>query len=377
MKKTIRFWIIALLIVAGITDGYSQAKDIIYAGTNSTRGSKGIYVLELDRSSGKLTEIQTVGGGSSPNFLVVSPDRKTLYAAYSTGTLPEGGGSVMSFRINPSNGHLTKINEQSSEGRGPAHVSIDPKGRFVYISNYGEGNLSVYPVNNDGSLAKASDVVQHSGSSIVQGRQEAPHVHSVVPSADGKFIYVSDLGIDKIMIYEVQNNGKLKPAVVPFAQNTPGSGPRHFAIHPNGNFAYSAEELSSTVASFTVNKATGALSPLERVNMLPDGFTERNSAADIHFSPDGKSLYASNRGHESLVIYAVDARTGKMEVVGHQNTGGKHPRNFMVDKKGEFVLTANRDTDNAVVFRRDKSTGKLSSSGEELTIPAVICLVQL
>lgn len=377
MKKIISSWITAVLLLAGTGQAFAQGKEIIYAGTNSLRGSKGIYVLDYDRASAKLSEIQTVDGGSSPNFLTVSPDRKFLYAAYSTGTLNDGNGSVMSFKIDPASGKLSKINEQSSEGRGPAHVSIDPKGRYVYISNYGAGSLVVYPVNKDGSLEKASDVIQHTGSSIVQGRQEAPHVHSAIPSADGRFLYVSDLGIDKIMIYEVQENGKLKPAATPYGQNTAGAGPRHFAIHPNGNFAYSAEELTSTVASFKRDQKTGSLSPLERVPMLPEGFTGNNSAADIHFSPDGKFLYASNRGHESLAIYAVNANTGKLTLVGHENTGGKHPRNFMIDKKGEFALTANRDTDNVVVFKRDKSSGKLQPAGEEANIPAVICVVQL
>lgn len=179
------------------------------------------------------------------------------------------------------------------------------------------------------------------------------------------------------MIYQVQKGGKLLPAKVPFAQNTPGAGPRHFAIHPNGKYAYSAEELSSTVASFNIDNATGALSPLERLSMLPEGFTAQSSAANIHFSSDGKFLYASNREHESLVIYAVDPKSGKMSLVGHENTGGKHPRNFMIDKRGEYVLTANQNTDNIVVFKRDKETGKLVPTGEQVMVPAVLCLVQL
>ena len=162
-----------------------------------------------------------------------------------------------------------------------------------------------------------------------------------------------------------------------FVTSTPGSGPRHLTIHPNGKFAYSAEEISSTVASFQVDKRTGELRPLERVNMTPKDFTERNSAADIHFSPDGEFLYASNRGHESLVIYKVDAETGRLLLVGHQDTGGKHPRNFMIDKDGEYALTANQNTDNIVVFRRDKQSGKLIPSGNQVTVPAVTCLIQL
>ena len=375
MKRVIYLVVFISLIFVGSIS--SQTTDIIYAGTNSLRGSKGIYVLKFDRQQLKFKEIQTIGGGESPNFIALGTDKKHLYVAYSKGTLSDGKGSVMSFTIDPKTGMLNKLNEQSSEGVGPAHVSVDPRGRFVYVSNYGGGNLAIYPVNQDGSLNKASDIIQHSGKSIVTARQQAPHVHSAIPSADGKFIYVSDLGTDKIMIYEVKDTGKLLPASVPFASSTPGSGPRHLAIHPNGNFAYSAEELTSTVAAYGVNKTTGELKPLERVNMLPEGFTDRSSAADIHFSPDGKFLYASNRGHESLVIFAVDPKNGKLTFVGHENTGGKHPRNFMIDKKGEYALTANRDTDNIVVFKRDKKTGKIMPAGEQVMVPAVIALQQL
>ena len=355
----------------------AQTRDIIYAGTSSTRGSKGIYVFEFDRIQGKMIELQTVTEGSSPGFMALSPDRKMIYSIYGKGTLPDGNGSVMAFKIDRITGLLTKVNEQSAGGKGPAHISVDPKGRFAYVSNYGDGTLSVLPINKDGSLAKASDFIKHSGSSVVVGRQEGSHIHSAIPSADGRFLYVSDLGIDKIMIYKVGENGKLTPADVPFSISSSGSGPRHFTIHPNGKFAYSAEEISSTVASFRVNKKNGALNPIERLDMLPKGFTERNSAADIHFSPDGKFLYASNRGHESLVIYKANSRNGKLTLVGHEGTGGKHPRNFMIDKNGEFALTGNQNTDNIVIFKRDKQTGKLMPTGDQAMVPAVTCLIQL
>lgn len=378
MRKIFILFIAVILYVSGNEVLFAQtAKDIFYAGSSSSRGSKGIYVFEFDRKEGKLKELQTVTEGTSPGFLAISPDKKYLYSIYGKGTRTDGNGSVMSFKIDPSTGFLTKLNEQSSEGRGPAHISIDPKGRFAYVSNYGDGTIAVLPINKDGTLAKASDFIQHKGSSIVKGRQEGPHVHSAIPSDNGKYIYVSDLGIDKIMIYEVQNDGKLRPAIIPFAQNTPGSGPRHFTIHPNENFAYSAEELSSTIASFRVDKKTGALSSLERVNMLPEGFTESNTAADIHFSKDGKFLYASNRGHESLVIFRIDPKNGKMSLVGHENTGGKHPRNFMIDKRGEFAFTTNQNSDNIVVYNRDIETGKLTPNGEQAIVPGVSCLLQL
>lgn len=273
---------------------------------------------------------------------------------------------------------LQLINEQSVEGRGTAHVSVDPLGKFAYVSNYSEGNLSVFSIHENGSLSETADVVRHEGSSVNERRQNSPHVHSIIPSTDGKFIYVSDLGTDQIMIYEVnRTTGELSPAKVPYVENTPGAGPRHFAIHPDGNFAYSAEELSSTVAVFSVDQNSGALDEIQRVTMLPEDFEGNNSAADIHLSPDGRFLYASNRGHDSVVIYRVDADTGNLTLTGHEPTRGGHPRNFMMDQRGEYVLVSNRDDDNVVVFNRDQETGQLTYSGEEVSVPMAVCVTQL
>ncbi len=357
----------------------AQTREVFYAGTYSERGSKGIYVYRFDRSQGKLTEIQTVTEGKSPNFLVVHPNKKYLYAVYNEGKQKvDKQGSVAAFKIDQATGFLTMINESPSQGSGPAHVSADPKGRFLYVSNYGEGNFSVYRVNPDGGIGAVTDVIKHTGSGGNPQRQSAPHVHSVIPSRDGKFIYVSDLGIDKVMIYEVDDKtGKVSPGKSPYGANASGSGPRHFTIHPNGKFGFSAEELTSTVASFKIDQLTGALTPIERVSMLPDEFKEKSSAADIHLSPDGKFLYASNRGHESLVIYAVNASTGKLTFVAHENTRGRHPRNFCIDSRGQFVFVANRDTDNITIFSRDARSGKLKYTGTETQTPAVVCIEQL
>lgn len=369
---------LTVLLSLKSTVSLAQPKEILYAGTYSDRGSKGIYVYQFNRADGKLTELQTVTEGKSPNYLELHPNKKYLYAVYNEGLQKvDQNGRVMSFKIDPATGFLTKLNEISSNGRGPAHVSVDPKGRFVYVANYGEGNFSVYRIAPDGSLGEVTDTIRHTGKGADTSRQKGPHVHSIIPSEDGKFIYVSDLGIDKVMIYEVDDKtGKVTPGKMPFGSNPPGSGPRHFAIHPNGQFAYSAEEMSSTVSSFKRDPSTGALTGLDRKSMLPADFKEVNSAADIHFSPDGKFLYASNRGHQSLVIYSIDAATGKMTLVGNEDTHGKHPRNFCMDSKGQYVFVANRDTDNISVFKRDANTGKLVYTSETST-PMVVCIKQL
>jgi|SRR5690625_34036 len=372
--------LIILVIFSGFM-GCSQdrlQKEIIYAGTFEGRGSEGLYVYEFDHETGKMEHIQTVSDRTGPNFQALHPEGHALYSV-SNDVYPgsTGHGTITAYGIDSETGLLTLINEQSVEGRGPAHVSVDPLGRFVYVSNYSEGNLSVFGLDEGGSLSEAVQVIQHEGSSINERRQNAPHVHSAVPSADGRFIYVSDLGLDKILIYQINDaTGQLTSAQTAYAENTPGSGPRHFALHPSGQYAYSAEELSSTVAVFEVNQDNGGLDQIQRISMLPEGYEGNNSAADIHLSPDGEFVYASNRGHDSIVIYKVDGGTGMLEIVGHEDTRGGHPRNFLMDRNGDFVFVANRDDDNVVIFARNRDTGELEYTGEQIHVPMPVCLTQ-
>ncbi len=372
--RTLLFVILAIMT----TQPHASAQDLLYVGTYSDRGSQGIYVLEFDRKTGKLSERQTLEDKDSPSFLTIHPNGKYLYAVYREGKdANDQHGTVTAFAIDPKDGRLSKLNERSSEGAGPCHVSVDPQGQLVYVSNYGEGNLAVYPIGTDGKLGEASDVVQHSGGSVNPDRQQEPHMHSIIPSESGDLIYASDLGIDKIMLYQPdRSSSKLSAATPPFATSTPGAGPRHFALHPSGKFAFSIEELSSTTAAYAVQES-GSLKPVDRATTLPKGASaDGNSTADIHVSPDGKFVYASNRGHDSIVIYAVDTNSGKLTYVGNEPAGGKHPRNFCMDDRGEFVWVANRDTDNVVVFSRDAVTGKLTPTGNEIKVPAVVCVQQ-
>jgi len=364
MKRTILSFI--LLLTAMTAFAQKPKKEILYLGTYTQKG-EGIYVYEFDRSNYSFKELQVLTSKTSPSFLEFHPNKKYLYAAN------EGNSTVSAYAIDQASGKLTALNSQPSQGSGPCHVSVDPKGRFIYLSNYGSGDLAVYKLNPDGSIGTLADTIQDKGRA-----GQKPHMHSIIPSADGKYIYASDLGIDKIMVYSVDpQTSKLTPGSVPHAEVKAGDGPRHFAIHPNGNFGYSACELASVVNSFKIVKGSGALVPFERVTMLPSDFTGKSYAADIHFSPDGKFLYASNRGHESLAIYAVDAKTGKLTVAGHADTHGKHPRNFLIDAKGEFAIVTNRDNDNAVFFKRDAATGQLTYTGKEISAPTPVCVKQL
>jgi 6-phosphogluconolactonase len=376
--KRFTFVLLAYFSVICSSIGQQMPADIMYAGTSPGHGSKGIYVFQFDRAKAHLTELQTVTEKINPNFLAVSPNKKILYAVYREGLTKEDttGGTVMSFKIDPSTGHLTKLNEQSTMGKGPAHVSVDPKGRFAYVANYGGGNFAIYPINKDGSLGKAKQMIQLEGHGTNPERQESPHVHSVFPSADGRFIYVSSLGLDKIFIYKVGKKGDLTPATMAFEKSADGSGPRHFAFHPNGKFAFSVEEITSTVASFKRDEKTGALTPLERFNMVPGDFTARTSGADLHLSPDGKFLYVSVRGLNNIAIYSVNADNGKLTFVAREDTRGDHPRNFCMDKKGEYVYVANMRSDNIVYFKRDPVKGTLTYAGED-QVPSVACIIQL
>ena len=369
-----------LLLISAVALAQPSSQDILYVGTYADRGSQGIYVLAFDRTTGTLAERQTIQGKESPSFLAIHPNGKYLYAVYREGkNAQDKNGTVTAFAIDPKNGKLRKINEQSSEGPGPCHVSIDPAGKLAYVSNYSGGSLAAYPIGPDGRLGEASEMIQHTGGSVNPNRQQEPHMHSIIPSADGNIVYASDLGTDKIMMYRPdRSSGELSPAEPPFATSTPGAGPRHFALHPSGSWAFSIEELSSTIASYRVDKGSGAMSLVDRATTLPKGASaEGNSTADIHVSPDGKFVYGSNRGHNSIVIYAIDTDTGKLTYVGNESTRGERPRNFCMDQQGEFIWVANRDTDNVVVFRRDADSGKLTYSGNEIKVPAAVCIQQL
>jgi 6-phosphogluconolactonase len=376
--------IAAVVIVFAILSGFggclqNETKELIIAGTFDGEGSEGLYVFSFDRENLSFELLQTISDRLAPSFQTVHPKMPVVYSA-SRSPISEQNDhqTIGAYRVDKVTGMLSLINEQSVMGISPAHVSVDPLGSFVYVSNYSSGNVSMFPILDDGGLDAASDVVQHRGSSIHPTRQQTAHAHAADPSSDGRFVYVSDLGLDKIMIYEVDRRQKtLSPASTPWFENTPGAGPRHLSFSPDGSYAYSAEELSSTIAVLRVDKNTGALQQVQRVSMLPDDFHGSNTAADIHVSPDGKFLYASNRGHESIVIFSIDESTGELNLAGHEPTIGQHPRNFMIDESGELVFVANRDSNHILVFHRDPLTGALNYTGIELIVPMAVCVTQM
>lgn len=378
MKVFISIAILSLFVFS--TFAQNAMKEILYVGTYSDVASKGVYVLEIDRASQTSKIIQTVHDKKNPTFLTVHPSQRFLYVAYREGAdEADKNGTIAAYQIDQDTGEISFLNSFSSMGASPCHVSVDPSGRMLFVSNYQGGNLSAFRINSDGSLAGDPEFIQHDGKSVDPQRQKAPYMHSMIPFRDGKFVYASNLGTDKIMIYQVNaETGKLTPADVSFVRSQAGAGPRHFVIHPTRNFAYSVEELSNTVAIYQVNEQEGGLSPFGRVNMLSDKMqSERNSAADIRVSKDGRFLYASNRGQDNLVIYQIDQQSGLLSLVGHQPTGGRHPRNFKIDNHGELIFVANMDNDNVVVFSQDTSSGRLRPAGWEISIPRAVCVEQI
>lgn len=351
-------------------------KEILYAGTFSVRGSQGIYVLSFDRAKRSLKLLQTVPSLESPSYLAVHPSGRFLYSVNrGKADITDNGGSVTAYGIDPKSGKLNGLNHRPSYGNDPCHIAIDKTGQYAFISNYSEGNLIVLPLFDDGVIGSPSDAKKYVGNSVNTPRQESPHIHSAVISPDNRFLYASDLGTDKIYIYEFNSSsGTLTPAKTPEVSVNPGSGPRHFTIHPNGKFAYLSEELTSSVCAFSINRITGELSILQdTVRSLPEGFKTSNSSADIHTDTKGQYLYMSNRGLNAISIFSVSP-AGTINLIGQQDTQGEIPRNFLVDPKGEFIFVANQDTDTIVMFRINAKNGKLTPIGKPVAVPSPVCL---
>jgi len=354
----------------------------VYIGTY-TQGnsqSEGIYVYQFDPSTGSLSPVSTVKGIENPSFLKVSPKGGFLYAVSEVFEAQgKPGGELRAYSIDRQNGALSHLNSQSTHGACPCHVNVDQAEQYAMVSNYMGGNIAILPLKKDGSLRPASDVVQHRGCSNVNPeRQEGPHAHSVTMSPDNKFVIAADLGQDMLRTYKLDiEEGKLLSVEENRVLTTPGAGPRHMDFHPDGRYVFLVNELENSIISYKYHKETGALKMLSTVSTLPDEFQGESIAADIHVHPNGKFLYASNRGHDSLVIFSIDENTGELKVLGFQSTRGEHPRNFCIDPGGSFLLAANKDSNNIVTFEIDKATGFLWPKGQAVHVPQPVCLAFL
>jgi 6-phosphogluconolactonase len=362
--------------VAAAEQAQRPEKLWVYIGTYTQRGSKGIYRFELDLASGKLTPRGLAAATKDPSFIAIHPSRRFLYAVGETGGL--GGkpaGTVSAFAIDAESGKLTLLNQQSSGGPGPCYVVTDKKGKHVLVANYEGGSVSVLPIRKDGRLGKATAFQQHKGSSVNKSRQEAAHAHSINLDPANRFAFACDLGLDKIMVYRYDAaQGTLTPNDPPAARIAPGSGPRHFTFHPTGRFAYLINELKSTVTVFAYDAEHGVLHTLQTISTLPKSFRGENTTAEVQVHPSGKFLYGSNRGQNSIAVFTIDQKTGKLTAAGRQGKNVNIPRNFGIDPTGKFLIVANQEGDSLVVFRIDPESGGLKPTGRKVRVPMPVCV---
>lgn len=335
---------------------------------------EGIYIYQMDPQTGLLTHQGTVLGVINPSYLAVAEVANLLFAVNELARADEESGFVSAFAIDPQTRQLTFLNQQPSAGVAPCHVSTTAGGNFALAANYMTGTVSVLPVAADGRLRPGMVAHPQQGSGP-HPRQDGPHAHMVAPDPSGRFILATDLGTDRIWVYRLdQPTGRLIPAGQSGVAIQPGSGPRHFAFHPNGRYLYLVTELSSEIILFHYDAAEGTLSEKETQSMLPAGFSGSNLAADIHVHPSGRFLYATNRGHDSIVIYAIEARTGKLTRVGFESTRGHTPRNFAIDPAGNFLLVANQDSNNIVPFKINADNGRLTATSQVAQVPTPVCI---
>ncbi|HTU02998.1 MAG TPA: lactonase family protein [Candidatus Sulfotelmatobacter sp.] len=336
---------------------------------------EGIYVYRLEPSSGALELRHIETGVTNPSYLAFDSTGHFLYAVNELKTY-EGrpSGTVSAFKVDPKTARLQFLNKRLTHGTDPCHVAVNRKRTHAFVSNFMSGSVCVVPVQDDGSLGPASDFIQHQGSSIDPVRQQGPHAHSVTLDRTNHLAFVPDLGLNKLMIYAFdRKRGMLEPHRVPWIKMRPGAGPRHLALHPGGKFAYLINELDSTVVALAYDPRRGAFTELQTVSTLPGDYQGESTCAYVQVAPSGRFVYASNRGHDSIVIYEVE-RTGKLSCLGHQPTQGKTPRHFQIDPAGTFLLAANQDTDTIVVFRIDPRTGGPVPTGQVAHVPTPVCV---
>lgn len=348
----------------------------LFIGTYSTKGSKGIYVYRFNAATGTAQWVSNTDSVVNPSYLAIAPNEKNVYAVNETHG--QNSGQISSFAFDRTTGKLSFINQQTTGGDDPCYVSVSKNNKWVAAANYSGGSAVIFAANSDGSLQPYTTLFQDSGHGAIPSRQEKAHVHSAVFSPDYDYLFTPDLGVDKIMIYKFNaaSPTPLTPASPAYISVGAGSGPRHFTFHPNKKYAYVIEELSGSIGVYKYNN--GKLILLQHIATHAANYKGNIGSADIHISPDGRFLYASNRGDENTItIFAVNPATGLLKLKGYQSTKGKTPRNFVIDPTGNYLLAANQESDNVVIFKRNKQTGMLHKTGKEIKISMPVCLQML
>lgn len=372
---------IVVLLTALLYSAFCFGKDVrtskylLYVGTYTDKGAKGIYAYHYDPASGQLSDSQVAAETVNPSFVTIDDKNRLLYAVNEVQKYRnESSGGVSAFAIE-TGGRLRFLNEVASGGADPCYVSLDKTGKYVLVANYTGGSVSVFPIQQDGSLGAATAFIQHKGSGPNRERQEAAHAHWIETSPDNRFAVSADLGMDELLVYRFDaSTGKLTANDPPFAKAEPGAGPRHLEFAPNGKFAYVINELQSTVSVFSYDFANGVLHVLQTISALPKEFSGENTAAEIAVHPNGRFLFASNRGHDSIAVFSIDKAKGTLRLIDNFSVKGRTPRSFVIDPAGSRLLVANQDTGNIVIFRINRSTGRLTATGQEVKVPAPVCL---
>jgi 6-phosphogluconolactonase len=374
-------WILALSLctITAAQDSHKKASPtnyLLYVGTYTEKESKGIYAYRFDAASAKLTPLGLAAETTNPSFLEIDPTHRFLYAVNETPKYKgASSGAVSAFSIDSNTGKLSLLNEVASRGADPCYIAFDKTGKFALVANYTGGSIAVFPVGSDGHIGNSSAFVQHVGSSVNKDRQAGPHAHWIETTPDNRFAIAVDLGLDELLVYRFNaKTGALTPNTPPNAKLDPGAGPRHLTFHPNGKFAFVVNELQSSITTFTYDATQGTLLKLNTISTLPKGFMGANDTAEIKVHPSGKFLFASNRGHDSIVVFSIDNSTGALTLVDHFPTQGKTPRNFEIDPTGRLLLVANQETNNITVFKINQEDGKLTPANQTIEVPSPVCL---
>jgi 6-phosphogluconolactonase len=353
---------------------FAAGKYIGYVGTYTDTAAKGIYALKWDAAAKKFISLGLQAEVANPSFVAVSPSHKFLYAITERAARRDSTGSVSSYAIEPSTGALKLINSVPAHGNTSAHLVVDATGKWLLVANYGSGSVAAFALNADGSIGEMSDFKQHSGASVNPHRQMGPHPHEAVMSPDNRFLLIPDLGLDKVFVYALDGaTGKL--TLTSTTDTRPGFGPRHMLFGKDGRFAYVLGEMGSGVTVMSYAKSTGKLTPVEVIDTVPEHITVENNTAELALSTDGGFLYATNRGHDSVTAFSVNAKTGKLALVQNIPTQGHIPRGMALDPDGTHLLTGNQDSDTITIFDRDTKTGKLTFASQMTDIPTAVCIL--
>ncbi|MCM3699310.1 lactonase family protein [Paenibacillus macerans] len=346
---------------------------LLFVGSYAETADPGVYVYELDASSGQMNRLSAVSGLKNPTFVSVDEADGRLYAISETVSEGERVGEATAFAIDPAKGELRELNRTLTIRPSSSHIQLDRTNRFAAVSGYHGGNVGLIDVQPDGLVGKLTDERQHEGKGADPSRQDRPHPHSVIFSPDNRFALVADLGLDLIVVYELDVQAK-RLVRKGEAHTPPGAGPRHMAFHPNGRFLYSINEVNSSISAFSYDPESGQLELLDTVPTLPAGFTAENTTAEVAISKDGRYLYGSNRGHDSIVQFAIDPSSGKLTYVEHVSSEGGHPRHFALTPDGKHLIAANRDSNNLALFTVDGETGQLKFTGHTAEVSKPVCV---